>query len=355
MATSSSFDPTTTTPVSQVPVGLPTTSASGSSLPPRFAEYADQGRLAISTAAQANLDRSIGELSTQLDRLAATDRSQTKVPSESRSDRWIQPERCNIWGVPFDQVTLSQAIDKIGDLILRGIPSYVITANLNYVMLHGRDPKLNRVTRDASLILADGKPIVWRSRLEKNVLPERVAGSEMIYHLAHRASIENWGIYFLGGAPGVAQSCAENLMQLYPGMPIAGIESPPFCPLTADEEAQQEERIRRSGAKLLLVAYGQPKGEHWIHQRYERIGVPVSIQLGASFDFVAGSAVRAPKWCQKTGLEWAHRTLSDPKRLIPRYAQNALFLAESIIEDWKLTVTRWGMGEWSKADSSQSA
>ena len=214
-------------------------------------------------------------------------------------------------------------------------------------MLHHRHKDIRPITEQADLILADGQPIVWRSRLAGDPLPERVAGSEMIYHLARQASTHGWGIYFLGGEPGVAATCAQRLAETYPGLRIAGVESPPFRELTGDEQAAQDERIRNSGAKLLLVAFGQPKGERWIHENYERLGVPVSIQLGASFDFIAGKAQRAPAFWQRIGLEWAYRMMSDPRRLIPRYASNALFLASALIEDWKRKVTSWGLGEWS--------
>ncbi len=260
--------------------------------------------------------------------------------------------RTTVWDVPFDRVTLEQAVGKIEKLIVAGQPSYVITANLNYVMLHHRRAEMQRITEHADLILADGQPIVWRSKIGRAPLPGRIAGSEMIYRLAQQASFRGWGIYFLGGEPGVAATCAERLADLYPGLKIAGVESPPFRELTADEQAAQDERIRNSGAKLLLVAFGQPKGECWIHQHYKRLGVPVSIQLGASFDFIAGTARRAPLAWQRVGLEWAYRMMSDPRRLVPRYASNAWFLASVLIEDWKRKVTSWGMGEWTDQSPS---
>ncbi len=269
-----------------------------------------------------------------------------QTPLVTTASEWMPPARSEVWEVPFDHVTLEQAVEKISQLIARGVPSYVITANLNYVMLHHRDDQMPPITRDAALILADGQPIVWRSRISNHPLPERVAGSEMIYSLAKQAADEGWSIYFLGGMPGVAATCAERLVHQYPGLKIAGIESPPFRDLNDQEQADQDARIRDSGAKLLLVAFGQPKGEQWIHQNYQRLGVPVSIQLGASFDFIAGTATRAPIAFQKTGMEWAYRMLSDPRRLVPRYWANATFLAGAMIQDWKRTVTKWGMGDW---------
>lgn len=253
-----------------------------------------------------------------------------------------------VWEVPFDHVTLRQAVDRIEGLIQRGRPSYVITANLNFVMLHHQCEDIPAITAGADVVLADGQPIVWRSKLGNDPLAERVAGSEMIYHLAQRASERGWGIYFLGGEPEVAQRCAQRLAELYPGMNIAGVESPPFRALTPAEQEDQDARIKNSGAQILLVAMGQPKGERWIHQNHRRLGIPVSIQLGASFDFVAGTASRAPKVFQQLGLEWVYRMLSDPRRLVPRYTKNGFFLIGRLIDDWKRTVTSWGMGDWTE-------
>ena len=267
-------------------------------------------------------------------------------PSKSSASRGGSRVRTEIWDVPFDHLTLDASIDAIGSLIESNEPSYVITANLNYVMLHHSDESMLEITADANLILADGQPIVWRSRLSGTPLPERVAGSEMIFHLAERAASEGWGIYLLGGMPGVADTCADELKRLHPGLIISGVESPPFRELTEQEQLAQDRRIQESGAKLLLVAFGQPKGEKWIHEHHKRMGVPVSIQLGASFDFIAGTATRAPRAFQRVGMEWAYRMLGDPKRLIPRYWSNAVFLTRALLRDWKRTVTRWGMGDW---------
>jgi N-acetylglucosaminyldiphosphoundecaprenol N-acetyl-beta-D-mannosaminyltransferase len=255
----------------------------------------------------------------------------------------LQPPRAhqrgevtNVWGVPFDRVTMDEAVDAISDMIAQGLPRYVITANLNYAMLAASDARLAAITADASLILADGQPIVWRSMLggAQAALPCRVTGSELIYRLANKASKVGWRIYFLGAEPGVAQACADKLAECYPGLEVAGVQSPPYRMLSDDEKRRQLDQIRAARPDILLVAFGQPKGEKWIHENYQSLGVPVSIQIGASFDFVAGRAKRAPLLWQRLGLEWAHRTLSDPRRLAPRYYRNARFLATSLICDW---------------------
>lgn len=242
----------------------------------------------------------------------------------------------NVWDVPFDQVTMDSALDGIASMVAERTPRYVITANLNYAMLAAEDPSLGPITAGASMILADGQPIVWRSLLggAEDRLPCRVAGSEMIFRLAERAAEHGWRIYFLGAEPGVAQVCADNLAARYPGMIVAGVQSPPYRKLSLAEVEQQFADIRAAKPDILLVAFGQPKGEKWIAEHYQSLGVPVSIQVGASFDFAAGRVERAPLWIQKIGFEWAHRMLGDPKRLVPRYYRNFRYLALTLTREW---------------------
>lgn len=268
-----------------------------------------------------------------------------RAQSEGGSE-FTPPQKVSVWGLPFAAVTLEETLDAIGAMVADRIPRMIVTANLNYAMLSAQRDDLARINRDAALILADGQPIVWRSRYGGGgILPERVAGSELIYRLGERSARAGWKLYLLGAAPGVAQKCANGLRTLYPGCQVVGIDSPPFRPLSDAEQQEQIIRIREAEPDILLVAFGQPKGEHWIHEHLASLQVPVSIQLGASFDFVAGTARRAPRCCQRTGLEWAYRMLCDPKRLVPRYAANAAFLVKMVLAETmrgtKGTTERW--------------
>ncbi|MCC9656687.1 WecB/TagA/CpsF family glycosyltransferase [Rhodopirellula halodulae] len=249
----------------------------------------------------------------------------------------------DVWDIPFDRLDMWQSVDAIDEMIAARAPQYVITANLNYCMLHHKMPELRPITQRAAMVLADGHPIVARSKFTDRPLPERVAGSELIVHLCSRASLRGYRVYFLGGEPGVAEKASARLKAMYPGLQIAGCESPPYRTLSEAEQAEQYARIRDSKTDLLFVAFGQPKGEKWIAEHAAKIGVPVSIQLGASFDFLAGTAKRAPKLFQSVGMEWAYRMMSDPRRLVPRYASNIGYLCSALMTDWKNQVKRWGM------------
>ena len=206
-------------------------------------------------------------------------------------------------GLPILPVTFAETLDAIDRLIAEGQPNYFITANLHYAMLSSRDERLKAVNREAAFLLADGFPLLWAARLNGQRLPERVTGSDLIYKLAERAAQKGHKIFFLGGAPGVADAAASELCRRYPGLQIAGVEVPPFRAPTAEENARLVERIRESEADVLLVALGQPKGELWLWENRQALGVPAAVRV-----------------------EWAYRMRREPKRLAPRYFQDALFL-----------------------------
>ena len=245
-----------------------------------------------------------------------------------------------VFGVPFRpwtmQRTLSWVRDQIGVARQGHVgPTYLVTANVNYCMLTARTPQLRRINREAAGVVADGMPIVAWSKLWPGAepLPERVAGSELIGEVCRQAAECGHRVYFLGGEPDVLRATCATLKAKHPKLQIVGAHSPPFRELKPSENNALVRRIRGAKPDILLVAFGQPKGELWIAKHREALGVPISMQLGASFDFVAGKVRRAPRWVQKGGLEWAFRLLMEPRRLTGRYAANAWFLGMSLLRD----------------------
>ena len=238
---------------------------------------------------------------------------------------------CWVFDIPFAPLTLEEAAGEVERLILRNVPSYLITANTNYAMLVSQHPDLYEVNRHAALVVADGIHMVWISRMTRRPLPERVTGIDLIHRFSALAAQKGYSLFLLGAAPGVAERAAQNLCELYPGLRIAGTAAPMFKDLTPDAREQLFDRIREAQPDVLLLAMGQPQGERWLFQHHEALGVPLSIQIGGSLDFIAGTVPRAPLWIQTIGLEAAHRMYCDPARLIPRYSRNALFLAKSLV------------------------
>ncbi len=258
--------------------------------------------------------------------------SRSAPRSSPRPNPSTRPRPTWVWGLPFSPLTSIQAVEAVGRLVEARTPSHLVSANLNYAMLSCRDPALRRFNETAALVLADGMPLVWASRGLDRPLPERVAGSDFLFDLADLAADRDFGVFLLGGAPGVGEQAAANLRRRCPGLRIVGVESPPFQPQPdAAQERALVERIRQARPDILLVAFGQPKGELWLARLAEELGVPVTFQVGASLDFAAGRVRRAPNWVRRTGLEWAFRLALEPRRLARRYASNALFLLEMVV------------------------
>lgn len=248
-------------------------------------------------------------------------------------DHLTMPAPAWVWGVPLAPVTSAQAVDLIDGLVAARRPSAVITANLHYAMVSSRDARLRDYNSQAALIVADGMPLVWASRWRSRHLPERVAGADLVPALCERAAERGYGIYLFGAGPGVADDAAKKLRHRFPGLRIVGAASPPYGELTSGERMTQLDAIRRTAPDLLFVALGQPKGEFWVAENYRALGVPVTIQIGAALDFAAGTVGRAPRWMQRTGLEWVYRLLREPGRLSGRYACNGWFALRMMVRD----------------------
>lgn len=253
--------------------------------------------------------------------------------------RVVRPKTSRVWNINYAHVDMAQTVQLADEIIQSGQPEYFVTANLNYAMLTEEHPELHEVNAASVAVIADGNPIVWRSRATQTPLPCRVAGSDMISSLAELSAIRGYRIFFLGGQEGVGEAAAQALSERFPSLQIAGCYAPPFRELTGQEHESLIQRIQDAQTDILYVAFGQPKGEKWIFENYQRLGVPLSIQLGASFDFLAGTAKRAPKIWQKFGCEWLFRALCHPRRLFPRYARNFAFLCRASWRELSSTPT----------------
>lgn len=235
-----------------------------------------------------------------------------------------------VWGLPLAPLTMERTLDEIDRAIAARAPSYFITANLYYAMVTDENADLPAINERAAFVLADGMPLVWAAR---GRLPERVTGSDLIFRICERAAARGHRLYFLGGAPGVGDEAAAKLRARYPGVQIVGIEAPDMGALTADDTAALLCRVREAKTDLLFVALGQPKGERWMAAHIEALGVPLCVQVGATLDFVAGRVKRAPRWMQKTCVEWVFRMLQEPRRLGPRYLRSIGFLFKMVARD----------------------
>ena len=239
-----------------------------------------------------------------------------------------------ILGVPFDHVTIAQAIERIEAMIATRRPHYVVTANVDFLVQAHRDVELRRILLEADLVLCDGTPLVWASRWLGNALPERVAGSDLAPGLIRAAAEKGHRLFFLGAGPGIAAEAEARLRQQYPHINIVGTYSPPFSHLLEMDHEEMARRIRAANPDILLVSFGCPKQEKWIAMHHRSLGVPVAIGVGATLDFLAGRVKRAPDWMRRTGLEWIYRLLLEPRRLYRRYAGDLACFLPTLATQW---------------------
>ena len=238
----------------------------------------------------------------------------------------------SLLGVPFDPLTLEGAVDRIDEMVDTWRPHHVVTANVDFLVQALRDTELRRILSDADLVLCDGKPLVWASRWLGNALPGRVAGADLVPLLLQRAAVKGWKVFLLGAAPGVAEEAARRVALQYPTLPEISCYSPPFRPLEEMDHGEIIARIRAVQPELLLVSFGCPKQEKWIAMHYRELGVPVSIGVGATLDFLAGRVRRAPLWMQRSGGEWLFRMAQEPRRLFGRYAGDIRHFFPALLE-----------------------
>jgi N-acetylglucosaminyldiphosphoundecaprenol N-acetyl-beta-D-mannosaminyltransferase len=216
----------------------------------------------------------------------------------------------------FDAVTLSETIELVADRIRSDKRGYLCTVNVAILMMMRKDPRLQAFVDRAAVVVADGQPLIWSSGWLSRKLPERVAGVELVDQLCALAAREGHGVYLLGSKLSTAEEVARRLTARHPGLTISGIADGYFG--TADAPARAA-AVAASGAKILVVAMGVPRQEHFIEEQWEALGVPFAIGVGGSFDVLAGLKARAPRLLQRVGLEWAFRMAQEPRRLFKRY------------------------------------
>lgn len=234
-------------------------------------------------------------------------------------------DRIDLMGMPVDAVSESEALAAIVAALDAGRGGTVVTAHLEILRRHRTDPAVRRHFDDADLVVADGQPLVWASRIQRTPLPERVAGSELVWSLAAECALRGRSIYLLGGAPGAAMGAAQQLLRLYPGLEIAGVESPAFG-FDRDPVAMDAIRARLRAARpdVVLVALGFPKQERVIAELRADLPAAWFLGVGVSLSFIAGQVGRAPDWAMRYGLEWLHRLAQEPRRLFRRYLVHGL-------------------------------
>lgn len=239
-----------------------------------------------------------------------------------------------ILGVPFDNVSTVQAVAAIEEMVASGSPHYLVTANVDFLVQAQEDVELHRILFEAHLVLCDGTPLLWASRLLGNPLAERVAGADLVPLLIEVAVQRKYRVFFLGATPESSQAAVNNIKRHNPELIVAGHYSPPFGKLLEMEHEEIKRRIQGARPDLLFVSFGCPKQEKWIAMHYRSLGVPVAVGVGATIDFLAGQVKRAPVWMQRSGTEWVFRLAQEPRRLFRRYAKDFWVFGYGLLLQW---------------------
>lgn len=234
--------------------------------------------------------------------------------------------------IEIDNLTMTEALQRIDELIQREKNSYAVTPNVDHIVRLEQGGEFAEAYKNADLILVDGKPLIWISQWYGTPIKEKVSGSDLFPLLCKLASEKGYKMFFLGAAEGVAARAAKNLMQRYAGLQVVGTYSPPYGFETDKEEMLKiKKMINETMPQILIVALGSPKQELFIFRNKEDLNTSLSLGLGASLDFEAGTIKRAPRWMASHGLEWMYRIMQEPKRLMRRY----------LITDMKIFKLAW--------------
>jgi N-acetylglucosaminyldiphosphoundecaprenol N-acetyl-beta-D-mannosaminyltransferase len=236
--------------------------------------------------------------------------------------------------LPLSPINLPQAVEVIEGWIERGEAHYVCVCPVSTVLACQDDPAVRRAVSGAGLVTPDGMPLVWLLRLAGHPHVSRVYGPDLLLAFCERAVEKGYRSYFYGGADGVAEQMAVNLQRRFPNLQVAGWHSPPFRPLTAEEDAAVVEMINASHADVVWVGLGSPKQDLWMAEHVGRVRATVLVGVGAAFDFLSGRVRQAPRWMQRSGLEWLFRLSQEPRRLWRRYLLGNPRFVWLVLREW---------------------
>jgi N-acetylglucosaminyldiphosphoundecaprenol N-acetyl-beta-D-mannosaminyltransferase len=258
-------------------------------------------------------------------------------PELPGSKSWSSLE---ILGVKIDLVDYTTAVSHIKDSISGKVSGrYICASPVHSIIVSQKDKIAKEALNHSWLTVPDGMPVVWAARLLGGTIKKRVYGPELMLRSCKMAEHFGFSIFLYGGTPQALNKLEANLKKRFPRLKIAGAYSPPFRDLSAEEETKVNEMIHTCHPALLFVGLGAPKQEKWMARHCPELNVPVTMGVGAAFDFISGEKKQAPFWMQNAGLEWLFRLACEPRRLWKRYLwgnlEFCLFLVLDLIRAHK--------------------
>lgn len=237
--------------------------------------------------------------------------------------------RVNVLGVGISALNLQTALAEIAGAIAARRKGYICVTGVHGVMEAQSDGAFRNILNNAFLCTPDGMPMVWMGKANGQREMTRVYGPDLMLDICAWSETNSCRHFFFGGAPGVADLLAEKLRTRFPKMQIVGTFVPPFRPLNPEEENELREKIRTTQPDIVWVGLSTPKQEKFMAEYLPKLDTTLMIGVGAAFDFLSGRVKQAPRWMQRSGLEWFYRLCSEPRRLAGRYLKNnPMFIAK---------------------------
>jgi N-acetylglucosaminyldiphosphoundecaprenol N-acetyl-beta-D-mannosaminyltransferase len=265
-------------------------------------------------------------------RLITAETEDSTVPQLHLVEPPFEPQRFDVQGVNVSAMSFDAAVEMLCKAPLQGRRLRVHFAAVHTMVEAARSAAMRSCLANAEVIAPDGVPLVWYGRL-KGMEMQRICGPDTMPAVLDRSRWDGTKHFFYGGAPGVAERLVDQMTQRYTGLAVAGIYCPPFRALSDAENDAVVDMIDASGADFVWVGLGSPKQDLWMEQMQPRLKASVLLGVGAAFDFHAGLKTRAPRWMQRTGLEWTHRLVAEPRRLAGRYMTQATWFARLLLTD----------------------
>jgi N-acetylglucosaminyldiphosphoundecaprenol N-acetyl-beta-D-mannosaminyltransferase len=237
-----------------------------------------------------------------------------------------------LFGVPIDNLTLGETLDRIEEMIRNGATHQHVVVNVDKIVKLQADEQLRKAILSCDLINADGQPIVWASIILQQPIKERVTGVDLFASLVERCAQRGYRPYFLGARQEVVARVVDILKGRHPSLQIAGWRNGYWKP---DEERDVVEGIRRTTPEVLFVAMSSPKKELFLSAWKQQLSIPFVMGVGGTFDVVAGQVKRAPRWMQKSGMEWLFRLAQEPRRMWRRYLVEDMAFFRLVWIEWR--------------------
>ncbi|PCJ56741.1 MAG: hypothetical protein COA73_11700 [Candidatus Hydrogenedentota bacterium] len=230
------------------------------------------------------------------------------------------PDTVDLFRINVANATYEEFCNYLDYRIQNRLPGFIVTPNVDHVCMFHRNGRFHEAYERAFIAIPDGTPLMWSAKIFGTPLKQKLSGSDMVPALSEFAARKGYSVFFLGGHPGTAEKSAVALQEQYPGLQVAGVNCPPMG-FDTDPKALQAviDHLIKAKPDICFVALGAPKQEYFMSHYLDVTGIPASIGIGGSFDFVCGRTKRAPKWVQNSGFEWLWRLSMEPRRLWRRY------------------------------------